>query len=106
LSLIYQLELTRAQIPLQRLGLRIEHLVSMLVMCHHASLTDRSQQQVAVLQAQLLQEKYAAIGLLGSLGALRRLRRATAAVGESIEANDCSLLKDGEAEPFAHSWTE
>lgn len=106
LSLIYQLELTRAQIPLQRLGLCIEHLVSMLVVCHHASVQDESQHDVAELQSQLLKDKYDAIKLLGSLRELARLRRATAAVGERIEGEKLSLLADLEAEPFAHSWDE
>ena len=33
ISLWYQLELTRAQIPLQRLGKSIEHLTSMVALC-------------------------------------------------------------------------
>ncbi|HIE69170.1 MAG TPA: acyl-CoA dehydrogenase, partial [Planctomycetes bacterium] len=37
LNLHFQLELTRAQIPLQRLGKSIELLVSMLALCHHTS---------------------------------------------------------------------
>ena len=39
--------LTRAQIPLQRLGKSIEHLVSVVALCHHAKLQDPSQQRTA-----------------------------------------------------------
>jgi hypothetical protein len=107
LSLIYQLELTRAQIPLQRLGLCIEHLVSMLAVCHHASQQpDESQRDIAVLQAQLLKDKYDGIKLLGSLGDLARLRRATARVGRRIEDDDLGLFNGLDAEPFAHPWAD
>ncbi|MEO8313588.1 MAG: hypothetical protein ABI645_02235 [Pseudomonadota bacterium] len=51
LALYYQLELTRAQIPLLRLGLCIEHLVSMLTCCHHAAKGSRSLDAIADLQA-------------------------------------------------------
>jgi alkylation response protein AidB-like acyl-CoA dehydrogenase len=106
LSLIYQLELTRAQIPLQRLGLCIEHLVSMLAVCHHAGIDAAAQTDVAVLQAQLLKDKYDAVKLLGSLRDTARLRRATAALGQRIQDGDASLFKNVEAEPFAHPWDE
>jgi alkylation response protein AidB-like acyl-CoA dehydrogenase len=106
LSLVFQLELTRAQIPLQRLGSCIEHLVSMLALCHHASVQDDSQQDIAALQAQVLKDKYDAIKLLGSLGDLARLRRATATVGQRIADDDISLFDDFDAEPFAHPWAE
>jgi alkylation response protein AidB-like acyl-CoA dehydrogenase len=106
LGLIYQLELTRAQIPLQRLGLCIEHLVSMLALCHHASLQDKSEHAVAALQAQLLKDKFKAIGLLGSLGELRRLRAAVDAIGKDIEAGENAMLRSVKAEPFAHPWDD
>jgi alkylation response protein AidB-like acyl-CoA dehydrogenase len=106
LSMIYQLELTRAQIPLQRLGLCIEHLVSMLALCHHAALQDASEHRVAALQAQLLKDKFRAVPLLGSLGELRRLRAAVAAIGRDIETGENAMLRSVEAEPFAHPWEE
>ena len=103
---MYQLELTRAQIPLQRFGLCIEHLVAMLVLCHHAALQDKTQQAVAELQMQLLKDKFDAIKLLGSLGEVERLRSAVAAVGDDIEHGRSTLLQGFEAEPFAHPWDE
>ena len=106
LSCTYQLGLTSAQIPLQRVGLCIEYLVSMLVMCCHASEHDDSQQQVAAVQAQLLMDKYAAVRLIGSPRELARLRRATAAVAAHVQADSMSLLSDIEAERFAHPWDE
>jgi hypothetical protein len=106
LSLFYQLELTRAQIPLQRLGKCIEHLVSMLATCHHAALGDASMQQVAALQAQLLQDKYRAIRLLSGLASLQRTRRAVADVGASLEAGQCSLIGDVEPQAFGHPWEQ
>lgn len=104
LSLFYQLELTRAQIPLQRLGKCIEHLVSMLAICHHAALGDASMQQVAALQAELLQVKYRAIRLLSGLPSLQRTRRAVAEIGASLEAGRCSLVEDIEPQAYGHTW--
>jgi len=104
LSAFYQLELTRAQIPLQRVGKCIEHLVSILAICHHASGGDASMQEVAALQAQLLRDKYRAIRVFSGLKAMQRTRRAVAAVGASLEAERCSLLDGIEPEPFGHAW--
>jgi acyl-CoA dehydrogenase-like protein len=105
ISGFFQLELTRAQIPLQRLGKCIEHLVSMLVICHHAALRDAGTQQVAALQSQLLRDKYRAIRIVSDLPALQRTRRAVAAIGESIEAGQCSMLDGIEPQPFGHAWS-
>ena len=104
LSVFYQLELTRAQIPLQRLGKCIEHLVSMLAICHHASGADSSVREVAALQAQLLKDKYRAIRVLSGLRAMQQTRRAVAAIGASLEAGECSLLDGIEPQDFGHSW--
>jgi alkylation response protein AidB-like acyl-CoA dehydrogenase len=104
LSVFYQLELTRAQIPLQRLGKCIEHLVSMLAVCHHAALGDETMRQVAALQAQLLQDKYRGLRLFSGLRGMERTRRAVAEVGASLEGGRCSLLDDVEPQAFGHPW--
>jgi hypothetical protein len=104
ISLFFQLELTRAQIPLQRFGKCVEHLVSMLAICHHAALGDASVQHVAALQAQWLQDKYRAIRIVSGLGGLQRTRRMAAAIGASIEAGECSLIDDVAAQDFGHPW--
>ncbi len=104
MSLFWQLELTRAQIPLQRFGKCVEHLVSMLAICHHAALGDDSMQQVAALQSELLKSKYRAIRILSGLRSLQRTRALTDSVARSIELGECSLLDGVEAEPFGHSW--
>ena len=105
-SLFYQLELTRAQLPLQRMGYAIEQLVSMLVLCHHAAVQDKSQQQIAAAQAQLLKEKYQGIRLLTAIHEIQRLRKQVAGVGDDIEQGRSSLLNEIEPEPFAHPWAE
>jgi hypothetical protein len=106
LSLFYQLELTRAQIPLQRFGKCIEHLVSMLAVCHHAALGDETTRDVAALQAQLLQDKYRALRLFSGLPSLQRTRRAVARIGQSLEEGRCSLIEDIEPQRFGHPWDE
>lgn len=105
-NLYFQLELTRAQIPLQRFGKSIEHLVSMLVLCHHAAEQDQSQQRVARLQAELLRDEFRGIRILSALGAMRRLRGMLEDVAGDIEAGRSSLLAGVEPEPFAHPWQD
>jgi alkylation response protein AidB-like acyl-CoA dehydrogenase len=105
-SLFYQLELTRAQIPLQRLGKCMEHLVSIVAICHHAALGDATMQRVATLQSQLLRDKYRAIRILSDLFGLQRTRRAVAAVAADIESGESSLLADIAPQPFGHPWDE
>jgi hypothetical protein len=104
LSAFYQLELTRAQMPLQRFGKCIEHLVAMLALCHHASGADASTQQVAVLQAQLLEDKFRAIRLFSGLAALQRARRAVGDIGAQLEQGRCSLVDGIEPQAFGHAW--
>jgi hypothetical protein len=105
-SLYYQLELTRAQIPLQRIGLAIEQLVSMLVVCHHAAVQDKTQHSIAAIHAQVLKEKYQAIKLFRSLPEIERLRHQVSKLGNEIETGQSSLLNEIEAAPFAHPWAE
>jgi hypothetical protein len=105
LSLYYQLELTRAQIPLQRFGKCVEHLVAMLAVCHHASRGDESLRAVAVLEAQLLRDKYRAIRLVCGIRSIESTRRAVAAIGTSLEADECSLLDGIEPQAFGHPWS-
>lgn len=106
INLWFQLELTRAQIPLQRLGKVIEHLVSIVVLCHHARLQDETQQRAAALQCELLLARARAIRLLSDLPGLERLRRLVGAVGEDIETGRVSMLRDVEPEPFAHPFAK
>ncbi|MGE3165730.1 MAG: acyl-CoA dehydrogenase family protein [Planctomycetota bacterium] len=102
----YQLELTRAQLPLQRFGKRIEHLVSILAVCHHAADGDASQVHIAALQAQVLSDKARAIRLVRGLRSLEALRRHIAAVGRDLEAGECSLVSGVAPQPFAHPWSD
>jgi len=102
INLWFQLELTRAQIPLQRLGKVIEHLVSVVVLCHHGSHQDQSQQRVAALQCELLLQKVKALPLLLGLRQMERLRALVAAVGRDVERGESSLLAGITPQPLAH----
>lgn len=103
INLHLQLELTRAQIPLQRLGKAIEHLVSMLALCHHATaLRDDSQRRVAALQCEQLLQQAKSLRLLTGLWQMDRLRRLVAAVGEDVEHDRSTLLHGVPPQPFAH----
>ena len=102
INLWFQLELTRAQIPLQRLGKVIEHLVTMLALCHHSAKHDASEQRIAALQCEQLRTRVAGLRLLTGLGQMERLRGLVAGVGEDVEKGQCSLLTGVAPQAFAH----
>ncbi len=104
INLWYQLELTRAQIPLQRLGKSIEHLFSIVATCHHAAQQDVSQQRVARLQAELLKQKFEGIRILSRLRGMDHLRDMVADVGRDIEKDESTLIAGVAPQPFAQPW--
>ena len=106
INLFFQLELTSAQVPLQRFGKCVEHLVSMLVLCHHATVNDESQREVARLQAQLIKDKFDGIKILSALWEIRRTRKMIADVGKRVESGGCSLIEGVDPEDFAHPWDQ
>lgn len=103
-NLWFQLELTRAQLPLQRLGKKIEHLVSMLVLCHHASQGNQHEQRVAALQCEQLRAKNDGIRLATALRSIERSRRLASQIAKDLEGSQSSLLEGTEPQPFAHPW--
>jgi len=103
-SLWFQLELTRAQIPLQRTGKTIEHLMSIVALAHHASRQDQTQQHVAELQMLRLVDKARSIRILSDLLGMERLRGVVADIGTDIEAGQSTLLSNVEPEPCAMPW--
>lgn len=104
INLHFQLELTRAQVPLLRLGKTIEYLVSMLALCHHANSQDQSQRNVAALYCEHLMQQVRAQRLLTGLWQMDRLRRRIAAVGQDLEQGGGSLVAGIAPQPFAHAW--
>lgn len=102
LSIVFQLEMTSAQIALQRLGQRIEWLTSMLALCHHAASQDSSQVSVANLQCQILRERVDANASILRASTLKSLRTAVARVGLDAQEGRSSLLQGLEPEAYAH----
>ena len=103
INLHFQLELTRAQIPLQRLGKSIELLVSMLALCHHTSSNrDPSQIKIAALHCEQLMTRVKGMRLLTGLWEMDRLRKHVAAVGDDIEKGQSTLINLVKPEAFAH----
>lgn len=104
INLHFQLELTRAQIPLQRLGKVIEQLVTMLALCHHGAQRDGSQQRIAALQCEQLMTRVQGNRLLTGLWQMDRLRALVGQVGDDLEKKQCSLIAGVKPQPFAHVW--
>ena len=104
INLFFQLELTRAQIPLQRLGKVIEQLVTMLALCHHAAQHDGSEQHVAALQCEQLRTRVLGNRLLTGLWQMDRLRKLVGLVGDDVENGECSLIANVKPQPVAHAW--
>lgn len=103
-NLFFQLELTRAQIPLQRYGKSIEHLVSMLALCHHGAAQDATQQRVAALQCALIKDKFRGIRILSGLFEMQRTRALLDGIGKDIEKGESTLLNGVAPEPYTHPW--
>lgn len=104
LNFWFQLELTRAQIPLQRLGKTAEHLTSMIALCYHASKQDITQQRVAELQCRRLKDKARGVRILSDLIGMQRLRTVVGEVGMDIEFGRATLIHKTKAEPYAMPW--
>lgn len=104
MNLLWQLELTRAQIPLQRFGKRVEHLTAVLAICQHVDGGDESEIRVAALQSELLLSRARAIRILRDVPAIERMRGELTAIGDDLEHDRCSLLQGVEPQPFAHPW--
>lgn len=104
ISLYYQLEQTHAQVPIQRLGKKIELLVAMLALCAHASKQDKSQQSIAALQSEIMKIEIEGIQILKGLSSTETLRRHLAQVGDDAQNGLSSLIKDIKPQAFAHDW--
>lgn len=104
MSLYYQLEQTHAQVPIHRLGKKIELLVAMLALCAHASKLDKSQQSVAALYSEILKLEVEAIQILKGLSSTEKLRKHLAQVGDDAQNGNSTLIKDIKPEVFAHDW--
>jgi len=104
MSLYYQLEQTGAQVPIHRLGKKIELLVGMLALCAHASKLDKSQQSIAALYSEILKVEIEGIQVLKGLSSTENLRRFLKEVGDDAQNGNSSLIKDVKPEAFAHDW--
>jgi hypothetical protein len=106
LNVVYQLELTRAQIPMQRLGRRIELLMAMAVVCGHASRLDESTQHIAELQAELLKGELGTLANPLSIRSINNIRGSLELLACDLESGDCALLDSVAPQPHAHPWQE
>ncbi|MAM71725.1 MAG: acyl-CoA dehydrogenase [Gammaproteobacteria bacterium] len=103
-NVLYQLELTRAQLPLQRFGKRIELLMSMAVICCHASKLDQSVQHIAEAQCELIKLELKGVGFFGSYKTVKNLRQSVERVIRDIQSDSCTLVKGVEPQAHSHSW--
>lgn len=104
ISLYYQLEQTHAQVPIQRLGKKIELLVAMLALCAHASKQDETQQSIAALQSEIMKVEIEGIQILKGLSSTETLRKHLAKVGDDAQNGVSTLIKDIKPQDFAHNW--
>ncbi|BFM49394.1 acyl-CoA dehydrogenase family protein [Marinomonas sp. THO17] len=104
MSMIYQLELTQAQLPLQQLGKRIEILMSIVTLCAHVSQLDESSQRIALAQIEIMRS-----GLEGNSMSVKRmesLRSAVNHVAKDLIKGEPSLIAEVKVQAFAHPWEE
>ncbi|GGF58970.1 acyl-CoA dehydrogenase family protein [Alteromonas lipolytica] len=102
LNLKYQLELTRAQVPMLQLGKRIETLMCILILASHASKQDKVTQALAVYRCAEM-----VMNLDGVCGSqTQKQRKAIEEVARALQKDEVSLLDQLIPEPFAHQWDE
>jgi predicted outer membrane protein len=102
--LYYQLEQTAAQVPIHRLGKKIELLVAMLALCAHASKQDKTQQSVAALYSEILKVEIEAIQVLKNLSSTENLRKFLKEVADDAQSGNNTLINSIKPESFAHDW--
>lgn len=106
LTLTFQLELASAQLALQRLGLQIEHLVSMAAICNHAAVQDESQWRIAHLRCLVLREQVETLSAGLRTRNLRRLRQATENVARDLTGGTTSMFSGLDPAPYSHPFHE
>ncbi len=106
LNIFYQLNLTKAQIPLLAFGTRVENLVSLLSVVYASASATEDTQAVAALQAEILKQKIKENRVLRKLRAIEVLRKRVHKVSGFVKNNQCELIDDLEPQPIPHAWAE
>lgn len=101
---VYQLELTRAQLPMQRLARRIEQLFVTATVCAHASRCDESVQRIAEFQAERMKAEIGFALPFARFRSTQRIRMAVASITRDLESGKCSMIDSIAPQPYAHSW--
>ena len=104
LTLLYQLELTRAQKPLVELGEEIEHLVSMIAVLAHVPPDNPTDQALAVFQAKQLKLRYKKLRC--GAGDVASQRAIVDNLGEQMHAGEADWLSDIRSVELPISWQE
>ena len=106
LNIFYQLNLTKAQIPLLAFGKRIENLVSLLTVVYANASASEDTQAVAALQAEILKQKIKENRVLRNLRAIEALRKRVQRVSGFVSNDQCELIKNLEPQAIPHAWAE
>ena len=106
LSSYYQLELTHAQIPIQRFGKYIENLMAILCLCTHASKLGSSEQKIATFYTEVLKNETEAITILKNLSATQTLRTNLKNLLDEVAKGENTFIADIKPQQFAHDWRE
>lgn len=106
LNIFYQLNLTRAQIPMLAFGKRIENLVSILTVVYASASASEDTQAVAALQAEILKQKIKENRVLRNLRAIEALRKRVQRVSGFVSNDQCELIKNLEPQAIPHAWAE
>ena len=96
----YQLELTKAQLPLLLFGRRVEKLTSIMAVCYHAVGKGPHEVAVAKTAAELLKREAEAIRVIRGIPSIERLRKSSAEAVKTAEGQ----YANGVASP--QPWTD
>ena len=104
LNIFYQLNLTKAQIPLLAFGTRIEKLVSLLAVVYASASATEDTQAIAALQAEILKQNIKENRIIRKLRAIETLRKRVQRVSGFVKNNQCELINDLEPQSIPHAW--
>lgn len=106
LNIFYQLNLTKAQLPLLAFGKRIENLVSILAVVYASASASEDTQAVAALQAEVLKQKIKDNRVVRKLRSIEVLRKRVEKVSGFVKSDQCEMINDLEPQAIPHAWTD
>lgn len=104
LTLVFQLELTRAQLPLVRMGQEIEVLVSAIAVLFHFDDGTKEERSISLFRAHQLMMKFKVLRAESSIRAMDFERDLAGAIGEKMLESELEILDTAVSTDIPIDW--